>query len=161
MRKTHTLSLTAGAMIAALYVVLTLLCSALGLASGAVQLRLSEALNALCLFHPAAIGGLTVGCLLSNLLSGCALWDVAVGSLATLLGAWGVYRLRRRPILALLAPVVTNALLLPPVFCFVYQWEGGLAWFALTVGAGQLLSATLAGTLLYRLLLRHLPQKKK
>ena len=52
------------AAIAALYVVLTFLANALGLANYAVQLRFSEALTILPFFTPAAIPGLTVGCLL-------------------------------------------------------------------------------------------------
>ena len=140
--------LTRGALIAALYVVLTFLASLLGLASGAVQLRLSEALNVLCLFTPAAVGGMTVGCFLANLLTGCALWDVILGSLATLLGALGVRLLRKKPLAALLMPVLSNALILPPVLRYVYGTEGTLWFFALTVGLGQLLSCTLLGLLL-------------
>ena len=84
-----------GAIIAALYVVLTYLASAMGLSSGVIQVRFSEALTILPIFTPAAIHGLFVGCLLSNLLTGCALWDVVFGSLATLLGAIFTYLLRR------------------------------------------------------------------
>ena len=71
------------AMIAALYVVLTFLASALGLASGSIQVRFSEALTILPFFTPAAVPGLAVGCLLSNVITGCALPDIIFGTLAT------------------------------------------------------------------------------
>ena len=71
-------ALTRGAMIAALYVALTYLASALGLASGVIQFRISEALCILPIFMPEAIAGLFVGCLLSNIFTGCLLWDEQV-----------------------------------------------------------------------------------
>ncbi|MBO5487616.1 MAG: QueT transporter family protein, partial [Eubacterium sp.] len=81
------LLLVQAAMIAALYIVLTFIANALGLASQAIQIRFSEALTILPYFTPAAIPGLFVGCLLSNILTGCALPDIIFGSLATLIGA--------------------------------------------------------------------------
>jgi len=74
--------LTQGALIAALYTALTYLANALGLANGAVQVRFSEALTILPVFTPAAVPGLFVGCLLANLLTGAAIWDILFGSLA-------------------------------------------------------------------------------
>ena len=76
-------------MTAALYVALTYLANALGLASGAIQFRLSEALAILPFFTPAAIPGLYIGCLLANILTACAPLDIALGPVATLLGALG------------------------------------------------------------------------
>ena len=100
MKKNNVLFLTQAAMIAALYVVLTFLSNAFGLASGAIQIRISEALTLLPYFTPAAVPGLFVGCLLSNVLTGCALFDVLFGSLATLLGAIGTRILRKSKWLA-------------------------------------------------------------
>ena len=77
------LLLCQAALIAALYIVLTFLANAMGLANYAVQVRFSEALTILPFFTPAAIPGLFVGCLLSNILTGCALPDIVFGSLAT------------------------------------------------------------------------------
>ena len=85
--------LTQAAMIAALYVVLTFIANAFGLANYAVQVRFSEALTILPLFTPAAIPGLTAGCLISNILTGCALPDIVFGSAATLIGALGTWKL--------------------------------------------------------------------
>jgi len=109
-------------MIAAVYAALTLLTITLlqGLAWGPVQLRISEAVCVLALLSPAAIPGLTIGCLLANLLaialtgSGVmGLLDVIFGSLATLLGALWAWRWRKRTGIALLGPVLANALIVP------------------------------------------------
>ena len=95
MRDKKVLFITQAAMIAALYVVLTLLANALGLANYAVQIRFSEALTILPFFTPAAIPGLWAGCVLANILTGCAPLDILFGSLATLIGAFFTYVLRR------------------------------------------------------------------
>ena len=95
MRNSKVQFIVHAAMIAAIYVVLTYFISAFNLASGAIQVRISEALTILPYFTPAAIPGLFVGCLLANLLTGAAIYDVIFGSLATLLGAVGTYLLRK------------------------------------------------------------------
>lgn len=136
--------------IAALYVVLTLLCALLGLASGPIQLRLSEALCILPFFTSAAIPGLSIGCLLANLLTGSLWQDVVFGTLATLLGASIAYSLRKISVYLVPIPTIfSNTLILPPVLAWVYHAEGGLPYLALTVGAGELLSAGGCGILLY------------
>ena len=86
-RTDPTLPLVQAAMIAALYLERTFIANALGLASQAIQVRFSEALTILPYFTPAAIPGLFIGCLLSNILTGCALPDIIFGSLTTLAGA--------------------------------------------------------------------------
>ena len=80
----HVLLLVQAAMIAALYVALTYVANLLGIASQAIQVRFSEALTILPYFTPAAIPGLFVGCLLANILTGCAIPDIVFGSAATL-----------------------------------------------------------------------------
>lgn len=137
-----------GAVIAALYVVLTFLSNAFGLASGVIQVRFSEALTILPFFTPAAIGGLFIGCFLSNVLSGCALYDVIFGSLATLIGAFGTYLLRRYKWLAPLPPIAANTLIIPFILSYVYGFSGGIPYFMLTVGIGEVLSCGLLGMLL-------------
>ncbi len=144
----RSLYLAQGAMIAALYVALTFLANLLGLASGVVQVRLSEALTVLPVFTPAAVPGLLVGCLLANSLTGCAVWDVVFGSLATLLGALGTRWLRGRRVLCLLPPIAANTLIVPFVLAWVYQAEGTIPFFMLTVGAGEVLSCGVLGWLL-------------
>lgn len=142
-------------LIAALYVVLSLLVQVLGLASGAVQFRISEALCVLPFFTTAAIPGLTMGCFLFNLFSGCIWQDVVFGSLATLLGACGAYLLRRFPYLMPLPTVLSNTLLLPLVLAYGYHAPEGIGFLFLTVGLGEVLSAYVAGLALLRVMKRY------
>lgn len=106
--------LTHAAIIAALYAVLTHLQNLLlpGSASWAIQCRLSEALCVLAFFTPAAIPGLSVGCLLFNLTFAAALpLDWILGTGATFLATSAMWRLRRVPLLGLFMPALTNAVL--------------------------------------------------
>mgnify|MGYP000880325506 CR=1 FL=1 len=96
------------AVIAALYVVLTFVANALGLASHTIQVRFSEALCILPVFTPAAIPGLWIGCLLANLLTGAVIYDVIFGSIATLLAAVCTYLLRNHKIACTFPPVIFN-----------------------------------------------------
>lgn len=136
------------AIIAALYVVLTLIANALGLANYAIQVRFSEALTILPYFTPAAIPGLFAGCILSNILTGCLPLDIIFGSLATLLGAIFTYKLRKWKFLSPLPPIIFNILFVPPVLAFVYQFEGTLLYFIITVGIGEILSCGVLGIML-------------
>ena len=145
------LDLTQGAMIAALYVVLTFIANLAGLASGVIQVRLSEALTILPVFTAAAVPGLAVGCVLANLLTGCAIWDVVFGSLATLSGAVGTRLLRKKsPVLAVLPPILSNIIIVPLVLQRVYGVEDAYWYLAMTVGAGEIISCGVLGLLLYR-----------
>ena len=153
--------ITTAAVIAALYVALTYICNALGLANGAIQLRFSEALCALCLFTPAAIPGLFAGCLLSNVLTGCALWDVVFGSVATLLGSLAAWLLRKMrfpkdfPVASLMMPVIANTLILPPVlkWCYPEDMAEMSVWFlVVTVFIGEFISCVVFGLILYKAL---------
>ena len=139
------------AMIAALYVVLTFLANALGLANYAVQVRFSEALTILPYFTPAAIPGLALGCLLANVLTGCALPDIVFGTLATLIGAFLTYLLRKNKWLAPIPPIAANTLIVP--FVLLYAYGIRPLWLSfLTVGAGELLSCGVLGCLLLNVL---------
>ena len=152
------------AIIAALYVVLTYLASMLGLASSAIQVRFSEALTILPFFTTAAIPGLFVGCLLANLLTGSMPLDILFGSVATLLGAVGTYLLSRpiksglRPWqkwLTPLPPIIANTLIVPFVLAYVYQLEGTIPYFMLTVGIGEVISCGVLGLVLQKILERY------
>ena len=157
MQKFSARQLATGGTIAALYVVLTYLANMVGLASGAVQVRLSEALTILPCLTVAAVPGLTVGCVLANLLTGCALWDVVFGRLATLLGAIGTRLMRKTPNLAWIPPVVSNTIIVPLVLQKVYGVPDVLWFLALTVGAGELISCGLLGLLIYKPASRIIP----
>ena len=145
--------ITQAALIAALYTVLTMIAAGFDLASGAIQVRFSEVLTIMPFFTPAAIPGLTLGCLLSNILTGCALPDVIFGTLATLLGALGSYALRRNRFLCAIPPIVSNALIIPFVLTYAYHIPGGIPFFMLTVGLGELISCMGLGQLLLQALL--------
>ncbi|MDD6057859.1 MAG: QueT transporter family protein [Clostridiales bacterium] len=144
-------------MIAAIYVVLTIFISSFGLASGAIQIRVSEALTILPYFTSAAIPGLSIGCLVANLLTGAPIYDVIFGSLATFLGAVGTYLLRRHKFLCTLPPVVSNVIIIPLVLRYGYGLTmevGGMdlsiPFYMLTVGIGQIICCCVLGTLLRR-----------
>ena len=113
--------MTYGAMIAAIYVALTMLFAPISF--GPVQFRISEALCILPFFTPAAVPGLAVGCLLSNIFCGAMMPDVIFGTLATLIGAVGSYALRKNKWLVCIPPIVANALIIPFVLRFAYGAE--------------------------------------
>ena len=155
MRSRRVKYITQAAMTAAVYVVLTLFISAFNLASGAIQIRISEALTVLPAFTPAAIPGLFIGCLISNLLSGGMLLDVIFGSLATLLGACGTYLLRKWKWVVSVPPILSNALIVPFVLAYVYHIPGGVPYFMVTVGIGQILSCGVLGMIVYKILAKY------
>lgn len=149
MKQNDARKLAVGGVIAALYVALTYIAAVFGLASGAIQVRLSEALTILPVFTSTAVPGLTVGCVLANLLTGCAPWDVVFGSLATLLGAVGTRLLKNKPYIAWIPPVMANAIIVPFVLQKVYGVEDAWWYLALTVGAGEVIACGILGILLY------------
>lgn len=155
MRTKRVLFITQAAMIAAIYVVLTLFVSAFNLASGAIQVRISEALTVLPAFTPAAIPGLFIGCLVSNIAAGCLPPDVILGSLATLLGACGTYQMRRFKWAVPIPPILANALIIPFVLAYVYHIPGGVPYFMLTVGVGEILSCGILGMSVYNVLAKY------
>ena len=154
MNRNNTLKLATGAVIAALYVVLTVLAAQFNLASGAIQVRFSEALTIMPVFTAAAVPGLTIGCVLANLLTGCAVWDVVFGSLATLIGAVGTRLLKNKPLLAWIPPVLSNMAIIPIILIKVYGVPDAWWFLLLTIGAGEIISCGVLGLLLHRALSR-------
>lgn len=146
--------ITHAAVIAALYVVLTVTIAAFNLASGAIQFRISEALTILPYFTPAAIPGLFIGCVLANMITGAAIWDVIFGSLATLIGAVGTYLLGRKVSkwLSPVPPILANALIIPFVLAYAYGAEESIPFLMLTVGAGEVISCGVLGLILMKAL---------
>jgi len=164
--KNRSRRLAHAAIIAALYAVLTHTQNIIlpGSATWAIQLRLSEALCVLAFFTPAAVSGLSIGCLLFNLTFSAALpLDPLVGTLATYLTCQGMWLTRRVrlfgiPVLGLALPAVTNAILV--------GWEltvyigGGFPLNALYVALGELIVLFTFGLGLYLLLhKRHLDSR--
>ncbi len=149
-----------GAIIAAMYTVLTLFASSFGLANGMIQVRISEALTILPFFTPYAIGGLFVGCFVSNIITGCALWDIVFGSIATLIGAVFTYycgkiKSPKAKYLAPLGPIVSNTLIVPPILTYVYGVKEAYILICLGVCVGEIISAGILGMLLYFGIERH------
>lgn len=154
----HTRYLVHGAVIAALYAVLTHMQNLLlpGSATWAIQMRMSEALCVLAFFTPAAIPGLSLGCLVFNLTFAAALpLDFVIGTAATALAAGGMWLTRNwtvkgYPLLGMLLPALCNAVLV--------GWEltvyiGGGFWLnALYVAIGEAAVLLALGTLLYYIL---------
>ncbi len=160
--KKQVLFLTQAGVIAALYVVLTLLANAFGLANYSIQVRFSEALTILPFFTPAAIPGIAIGCLISNIVTGCALPDIVFGTLASLIGAVGTFLLRRRKWFAPIPPIAANTVIVPFVLLYAYGIEP--LWFSfVTVGIGEIISCGVLGMLLLNVLSRYrqilFPQK--
>ena len=141
----RTLYLCYGALVAALYVALTFLSGLLGLDSGVIQIRFSEALCILPIFMPSSIWGLTIGCFISNILVGAHPVDMIVGPLATLIGALGTYALRRIKWLAPLPAVLSNLLIIPFVLAYAYKIDQAIPLMMLTVGLGELISVYVIG----------------
>ncbi|MBQ6818705.1 MAG: QueT transporter family protein [Clostridia bacterium] len=159
-KQTSLRRLTETGVIAALYVALTLLVAPLSY--GAVQVRVSELLTVLPVFTAAAVPGLTVGCLLANLLGMSAGltggWDVLFGTAATLLASMLTYRLRNvrvknLPVLSALMPVVCNAVIVGLELALFFSASAFTAELyavtALWVGLDELLSAFVGGLLLF------------
>ena len=146
--------ITMAGVIAAAYVVLTFIAQTVGLASGAIQFRLSEVLTILPMFTTAAIPGLAVGCVLANILTGCALWDVVFGSIATLLGALGTRLLKKteNPYLGCLPPIISNMLIVPAVLMKVYGAPESYWYLMLTVGIGEVVCCGVLGVIFYKVI---------
>ncbi len=133
MNSSRTTYVAQAGMIAAVYTAATLVCllALQELAWGPVQFRISECVCALAALTPAAIPGLTIGCVVSNVIAMAVngtgmlgLFDVILGSIATLLGSLWCWRLRKHPKTALLGPIITNALIVPSYLPLLLQGLG-------------------------------------
>ncbi len=149
--------ITTASMIAAIYAALTFFGNFFGLSYGPVQIRFSEALTILPIFTPAAIPGLTIGCFIANIGS-FNLLDMVFGTLATLIAAILTYLLKnikfkKLPLLAILPPVVINAVVIGIEIAIFFLPEGfsayGFLIAALEVGAGQIIACYGLGLPLY------------
>ena len=148
MKDKKVLFLTQGAMIAALYVVLTTIFAPISFSE--VQVRISEALTILPVFTPAAVPGLFIGCIIANILGGAVLPDIIFGSIATLIGAIFTWKLKdRSPYLAPVPPIVSNAVIVPFVLKYAYAVPLPIPVMMFTVGIGEVISCGIFGMVLY------------
>ena len=138
-----TRSLVDAGLIAAIYVVLTMIFQPISF--GAIQFRIAEALTLMPILTVDAVPGLFVGCLLANWLGGGIWFDVVLGSIATLLAALCSRKLRNQPFVAALMPTLFNGLIVGPVVYFAYVRAPGdpvsvgtLLFNMLTVAFGEL-----------------------
>ena len=154
MRNNKVLFLTQAAMIAAIYVVLTVLFAPFSF--GQVQVRISEALTILPFFTPAAIPGITIGCIVGNAIGGAILPDILFGSLATLIGAVFTYVLRKKnEYLAPLPPIISNSIIVPLVLQHAYGVPLPFPLLMLSVGFGEIISCGLIGMVLLKTLKKY------
>ena len=154
--RSKTLELTQGAIIAALYVVLTLVFAPISFgASGGMQLRVAEALTILPMFTTAAIPGLFVGCVIANLLGGAIIWDVIFGSLATLIGAVFSYMLRKNRWLVPIPAILSNTIIVPFVLKYGYGVDAPILLLMLYLLVGEIGGCYILGELLATVLMPH------
>ncbi len=154
MKKKNVLFLTQAAMIAALYVVLTLVFQAISFSE--IQVRIAEALTILPAFTPAAVPGLFIGCIIGNIIGGSILPDIIFGSLATLLGACFTYLLRKKSrYITVLPPIISNTLIVPFILRYAYGINLPIPIMMLTVGIGEIISCGVFGSILYTALQKH------
>lgn len=153
MKNNNIKKITRGAVVAALYCVLTLLFQPISF--GAIQFRVAEALTLLPLLTFDAVPGLFVGCLLANILGGAPLMDVVFGSLATLIAAVLTWILRNRRYIAAGMPALLNGLIVGPVvyYCYVKAPEDafnlGVMLFNIgTVAFGEIVVCYVLGVLM-------------
>ena len=152
--------LCTAALIAALYVALTYVAMAFGLHNGAIQIRFSEALCALAFVTPAAIPGMAVGCLLANILTGCAPLDIVLGPIATLVGALGAYLIgkwhnKAAMWVCTIPNILSNTVIVTVICYYCYtapdaQVPSIIPFYAVTVFIGEVVSCGIFGTALLK-----------
>ena len=145
--------ITRAAAIAAVYVVLTLIFAPISY--GEVQVRISESLTILPFFTPAAVPGLFIGCMIANITGGAVIWDIIFGSIATLLGAIGTYKLRSSRWLAPLPPIISNTVIVPFVLRFGYGVDLPIPLLMVFIAIGEIISCYVLGEILLQLLIKY------
>ncbi len=171
--KFSTQSICQAALIAAVYTALSLLF--MPISFGPIQCRISEMLTVLPAFIPAAIPGVTIGCLITNILGGAILPDIIFGTLATLTGAVLTHLLTRGfsariissacasesfhagyyfRLATVLPPILSNTVIVPLVLKFAYQYDDALYFMFLTVCTGEIISIGILGNILISVLKR-------
>lgn len=153
MRSKSARFITMSAVIAALYVVLTVVFSPISF--NVAQVRIAEMLTILPMFTPAAIPGLFIGCILGNLLGGAIVLDIVFGSIATLIGAVGGYLLRGNRWLVPVPAVIANGIIVPFVLRYGYGLDMPIIIMMLYVTAGEIVGCYILGQILASVLNRY------
>ena len=156
--KMKTRFLVQASLIAAIYTALCLVLHPISFGFGGIELRVSEALTLLPVLMPAAVPGLFAGCLLSNLMGGATALDIVFGSLTTLAAALLTRRLRNRPVLAALPPVLLNAAVIGTLLRYAYGVAMPLWLCMLSIGLGQAAVCYAIGLPLLRMM-RRIPER--
>lgn len=153
-KKIDVLKITHGAAIAAIYVVLTVIFAPISF--GPMQVRIAEALMIMPLFTPAAVPGLFIGCIIANMIGGAVALDVIFGSLATLIGAWGGYLLRKNRWLVPIPPIISNAIIIPFVLKYGYGIEDiPIYLMIIYIAVGEIIGCYILGEVLGNILLKY------
>lgn len=152
MKLSKTKALVFVGMVSAIYATLSLMPGLSVLSFGPIQLRIAEALSALALLTPWAIPGLTIGCFLANLASPMMAVDLTFGTLATLIAALLTYLLRKRPMVALLMPVIVNGIIIGATISFYTDAGFSLLMNMSLVAAGEAAACYVFGLPLYKIL---------
>lgn len=142
--------LSQAALIAAIYVILCFIFSPISFS--AVQVRIAEAMCVMPYFTPAGIPGVTIGCLLANILMGANIFDIIFGTLATLIGAAFAYLIRKHRYLVPLPTIISNTLIIPFVLKYAYAEALPIFLLMLSIAAGELISCGALGILLLKVL---------
>lgn len=149
----NTKFLIQAAVIAAVYATLTIIL--MPFSYGVMQVRVSEALTILPYFTPAAIPGLFIGCLVSNMIGPYGLLDMVLGSSASLIAAVLSYYLRSKPLLVPLPPVIANGIIIGSMLHYAYSVPMPLYACILWVGLGELIACYAIGYPLMKLLKKY------
>ncbi len=148
MKKNTTLYIAQAGLIAAVYAVLCIILAPISFS--VFQVRVAEALCVLPFFTPAAIPGLTIGCLIANIIGGGNIFDVVFGTCATLIGAMGSYLLRKSKFkyAVVIPPIIANTLIIPFILKYAYEAEEAVPFMMLTVGVGEIIAVGILGSAL-------------
>jgi len=147
------LYLIKAALIAAIYVVLTVVFAPISF--GFMQVRIAEALTILPLFTSAAIPGLTIGCIIGNLFGGALIYDVIFGSLATFIGALIAYKLRHNRYLVPIPSIISNTIIVPFILKYAYGVEVNIFLMMFYIFVGEVIGCFILGEILASALYKH------
>lgn len=140
-------SMVANAVVATIYFILTYFTASFSFLG--VQVRIAEALVLLCFFRRDYTIGLTIGCIIANLISPLGMWDVLFGTLATLLSCLLVSFMRHM-FIATLLPVIINGFVVGAELYFLLEEP-----FWLNVGLvalGEFVAVSILGYILFMVL---------